>query len=105
MFQRPEFTMRLAFAFAALATLSALAAVPAEARERKPLRVKVEGRSFLDAGKIVPVGRYNRHLDVANSGGSFLHTGNISNLGRENLPDRFAGPNPFANSFYGPSIR
>lgn len=98
--------MRLALAFAAIATVSTLAAAPAEAREqRKPLRVKVEGRSFLDAGKIVPVGTYNRHLSVANGGGSFLHTGSISDRGRDNLPDRFAGPNPFANSFYGPSLR
>lgn len=98
--------MRLALAFAALATVSSLAAMPAEAREqRKPLRVKVEGRSFLDAGKIVPVGTYNRHLFVSNSGGSFLHTGSISDRNRSNLPDRFAGPNPFENSFFGPSLR
>jgi hypothetical protein len=98
--------MRLVFALAILATASALASAPAEAREqRKPLRVKVEGRSFLDAGKVVPVGAYGRHLDVANSGGSFLHTGSFGDRRRENLPDRFAGPNPFANSFYGPSLR
>ncbi|MGL4437864.1 MAG: hypothetical protein ACRCUE_01190 [Bosea sp. (in: a-proteobacteria)] len=98
--------MRLLIVLAAVATSASFLSVPAEAREqRKPLRVKVEGRSFLDAGKVVPVGQYNRHLDVANSGGSFLHTGNISNIGRENLPDRFAGANPFANSFYGPSLR
>lgn len=97
--------MRLVFALAAAAAISALSVAPAEAQQRKPLRVKVEGRSFLDAGKIVPVGTYGRHLNVANSGGSFLHTGNISGRGRENLPDRFAGPNPFANSFFGPSLR
>lgn len=98
--------MRLVLALAAIATVTTLAAMPAEANDhRKPLRVKVEGRSFLDAGKVVPVGTYNRHLFVANSGGSFLHTGSISDVGRQNLPDRFAGPNPFANSFYGPSLR
>jgi hypothetical protein len=97
--------MRLALILAAIAAVSTLAAVPAEAQSRKPLRVKVEGRSFLDAGKIVPVGTYGRHLNVANGGGSFLHTGNIGDRGRENLPDRFAGPNPFANSFYSPSLR
>jgi hypothetical protein len=105
MSQRPEFVMRLAIALAAIATVSSLMAVPAEAREpRKPLRVKVEGRSFLDAGKVVPVGTYNRHHFVANTM-PMLSTGNIGDRGRENLPDRFVGPNPFANSFYGPSLR
>ena len=98
----------LAFVSAGLVALfsfSTLAATTAEAQtKRKPLRVIVEGRSFLDAGKIVPVGTYNRHHFVANSM-PMSATGSISNLGRENLPDRFAGPNPFANSFYGPSAR
>lgn len=97
--------MRLALALSALATVLTFAAVPAEAREqRKPLRVKVEGRSFLDAGKVVPVGTYNRHHFVANTM-PMSSVGSISNLGRENLPDRFAGPNPFANSFFGPTLR
>ncbi len=96
---------RLAFAITALAAVSVFAALPAQAQpKRKPLRVIVEGRSFLDAGKVVPVGRYDRHLFVANTMPS-SPAGSISNIGRDNLPDRFAGPNPFANSFYGPSIR
>ncbi len=96
---------RLVLAVTAIAALSGLAALPAEAQsKRAPLRVKVEGRSFLDAGKIVPVGRYDRHLFVANTMPTTAF-GSISNFGRDNLPDRFAGPNPFANSFYGPSIR
>jgi hypothetical protein len=91
-----------------IATLSALTAVVSTAQAiepRRPIQIDVQKRSFLDAGKVVPVGTYSRYVDAANSGGSFLHSGNISNLGRENLPDRFAGPNPFANSFYGPSLR
>ncbi len=96
---------RLILAATAIATVSCLAALPAEAQsKRKPLRVIVEGRSFLDAGKIVPVGNYDRHLFVANTMPT-TSFGSISNFGRDNLPDRFAGPNPFANSFYGPSIR
>ena len=96
---------RLAFAATAIAAFSFLAALPAEAQsKRKPLRVIVEGRSFLDAGKIVPVGGYDRHLFVANTMPTTTF-GSISNFGRDNLPDRFAGPNPFANSFYGPSLR
>ncbi len=100
---------RLALVTAVLA-MSALAipaftSTTAEARDgRKPLRVKVEGRSFLDAGKVVPVGTYNRHHFAANTMPG-LPTGSISNRGSENMPDRFAGPNPFANSFYGPSLR
>ena len=100
---------RLALVTAALAmsavAIPALTSTAAEARDhRKPLRVKVEGRSFLDAGKVVPVGAYNRHHFVANTMPG-LSTGSISNRGSENLPDRFAGPNPFANSFFGPSLR
>lgn len=95
----------LALAFTAIAAVSTLAALPAEAQsKRKPLRVVVEGRSFLDAGKVVPVGRYDRHLFVSNTMPT-TPVGSISNFGRDNLPDRFAGPNPFANSFYGPSLR
>jgi hypothetical protein len=82
-----------------------LAATTAEAQSRRqPLRVQVEGRNFLDAGKLVPVGHLNRHHFTANSM-PMTHTGSVSNLGRDNLPDRFAGPNPFANSFTGPSLR
>lgn len=78
----------------------------AEAIEhRRPLQVDVQRRSFLDPGKVVPFGTYNRHLQAANFGGASLNVGNISNRNNENLPDRFAGPNPFANSFYGPSLR
>lgn len=97
--------MRLVLAISAIAAVTSLAAVPAEAQsKRKPLRVNVEGRSFLDAGKIVAVGSYDRHLFVANTMPT-TSVGSISNFGRDNLPDRFAGPNPFANSFYGPSLR
>lgn len=86
-----------------------VAAAPADAQSRRgPLRLTVEPRSFLDAGRIVPAGQYDRHLTSANQlfvGGPF--TGHVANTGGfNNLPDRIgSGANPFANSFYGPSLR
>ncbi len=97
--------MRLAYAAAAALAIASFAVSAAEAQSRKPLRVIVEGRSWLDAGKVVPVGKYDKHLFAANTIPP-LATGNISQRGAfENLPDRFAGPNPFANSFFGPAGR
>jgi hypothetical protein len=96
-------------ATAALAALAIVAALPtaAEAQSRRaPLAVTVEGRSFLDAGRIAPVGTYNRHLTAANvlMIPSFGHNSGL--YGRETLPPLIgAGENPFANSFSGPSLR
>ncbi len=91
----------VAVVIASLAGLSA-----AEAQNRRPLRVIVEKRSFLDAGKVVPTGSYNRHLEVANFAG-FSPISNINGLyGGNNLPGYIgAGVNPFANSFYTPTFR
>jgi hypothetical protein len=96
---------RIIAAFLATALAPCLAVTAAEAQQRRPLTVIVEGRSFLDAGKVAPVGSLNRHLFIANSMSGGMQGPSLSNVGRENLPDRFAGPNPFANSFWGPSLR
>jgi hypothetical protein len=93
---------------AACAALSALAlSTAAEAQTRRaPLAVTVEGRSFLDAGRIAPVGTYNRHLTAANMLMSPSFGDNSGLYGRETLPPMIgAGENPFANSFFGPSLR
>lgn len=48
----------------ALLSLAVLAAVPAEAqvrRERDTIILNVRPRSYLDAGKVVPVGSLNRY--------------------------------------------
>jgi hypothetical protein len=96
---------RIIAAFLATALAPGLIVTAAEAQQRRPLTVIVEGRSFLDAGKVAPVGSLNRHHFVANSMSGAMQGSSLSNVGRENLPDRFAGPNPFANSFWGPSLR
>jgi hypothetical protein len=108
-FQRPEFDMRrltvIAASLCAAAVLSLAGIQQAEAQSRKPLRVVVEGRSFLDAGKVAPVGHYNRHLVAAHGIGS-SPIGNLGGFyGRDTLPGPFSGDNPFANSFYGPAGR
>lgn len=95
----------IAASLAAVTLLSTAAVTTAEAQNRRPLQVIVEKRSFLDAGKVVAVGTYNRHL-VAAHGLGYSPIGNIGGFyGRDTLPGPFAGQNPFANSFYGPSLR
>jgi hypothetical protein len=102
--------MRLiALAATALAVLTCgVAFQPAEAREqrKKPLRVTVEQRSFLDAGRIAPVGAYNRHIISAHYLATPAYGFGPSRLGTEALPSAIgSGRNPFANSFFGPSLR
>ena len=95
----------IAFGLVAAFTLSLGAGTAAVAQNRKPLQVVVERRSFLDAGKIVPVGQYNRHLVTAHGTG-YSPTSNLGGFyGRETLPGPFSGANPFENSFFGPSLR
>ncbi len=96
----------IATAVAALVTVSMLPVAAEAQTRRRPLAVTVEGRSFLDAGRVAPVGTYNRHLIAANMLmiPSFGHNSGL--YGRETLPPLIgAGENPFANSFYGPSLR
>jgi hypothetical protein len=83
------------------------AATTAEAQSRRPLAVTVEGRSWLDAGKVVPAENLSRHVGAANRAGFSPPNGNFSNLyGIDSLPSHIgAGANPFANSFFGPSLR
>jgi hypothetical protein len=96
----------IAASLIAAAAVSTLGVSTAEASSnRKPLRVVVEKRSFLDAGKVVPVGTYNRHLVAAHGSGS-SPIGNIGGwYGRDTLPGPFSGANPFENSFWGPRGR
>lgn len=99
----------LALATAAFAALTVGAAFqPAEAREarKKPLRVTVEQRSFLDAGRMAPVGAYNRHIISAHYLATPAYGFGPTRLGSESLPPVIgSGRNPFANSFFGPSLR
>jgi hypothetical protein len=103
--------MRVIVLSAALATgfaLSALVAAPAEAQTRRgPLSVTVEGRSWLDAGKVAPEGSYNRHLGAANRAGFTPPNFNMGSLyGAGSLPDPIgSGVNPFANTIWTPGLR
>lgn len=88
-----------------LVVAAATSAADAQTR-RQPLQITVEPRSFLDAGKIAPVGQYDRHLVAANRFAGGPPVGLIGSRAFENLPGAIgAGANPFANSFYGPSLR
>jgi hypothetical protein len=81
-----------------LALVATFAVVPAlEARERKPLRVTVQKRSYFDAGKVAPVGSMNRYASghaYASPAYSFVG----DRFGEGTLPSRIgAGNNPFSN--------
>jgi hypothetical protein len=95
-------TIALALSAAAFTT----SAAEAQTR-RQPLSVTVQPRSFLDAGRVVPVDHMNRHLSVMNQMTSPSAVIDVTNsFGRSNLPPRIGGgENPFANSFYGPRGR
>jgi hypothetical protein len=96
-------------AAAAAAVTLIVAAAPAEAQQsrRAPLSVTVEGRSWLDAGKVAPVGSYNRHLQAANRAGFTGPNFNQGSwYGSGTLPDHIgAGANPFANTIWTPGWR
>jgi hypothetical protein len=80
----------------ALALVTTFAVAPAlEARERKPMRITVEKRSYFDAGKIVPVGSLNRYAsNQAFSSPVYSFAGD--RYGDGTLPSRIgAGTNPF----------
>lgn len=84
-----------------------LAVPAAQAQDRRqPLRIVVEPRSFLDAGKLAPVGYYNRHLLAANRFMGPSQNGVSGWTSSPNLPGPIgAGVNPFANSIWTPTLR
>jgi hypothetical protein len=82
--------------------LSMTAITAASAQERKPLRIEVQKRSYLDAGNVVPVGSMNRYATQhAYTSPAWSYSGD--RFGEGTLPPRIgAGTNPFAFSFWGP---
>jgi hypothetical protein len=102
--------MRRLAAFAAL-SLAALTALPAEAQTRSLRRsgedvliLNVRPRSFLDAGKVVPVGSYHSPASGFGQTQSYLNLppyfGQRERFGASVLPD------PIANGPYpGPNMR
>jgi hypothetical protein len=103
---RTETAMR-ATALLIAAACVVTAAGAAQAQQGRPLSVTVEGRSWLDPGKVVATESLSRHVGAANRAGFSPPNGNFSNLyGMDSLPSHIgAGANPFANSFFGPSLR
>lgn len=75
----------------------------AEAQSRRgPLRITVQKRSYLDAGKVVPVGSMNRYASQHFAASPiYVSTGSL--YGEDTLPSRVgAGSNPFANTIEPP---
>lgn len=99
--------IRLAAAALAGLAVITVAATAAEAQgRRQPLRVVVEPRSFLDPGKVAPVGHYNRHLMAANMFSGPTQNGVSGWTTSSNLPGPIgAGVNPFANTIWTPGWR
>jgi hypothetical protein len=91
--------VRLAAGFAIAASVTTLVASAAEARKREPLRVTVQKRSYLDPGKVVPVGSLNRYA-TQGAIASPVYSASGELYGEGTLPPRIgSGANPFANSF------
>ncbi len=88
---------KLALAAAALcAAFAVTTAAEAQSRRSQPLTVKVQPRSYFDAGRVPLPGGYSGHLSHV----TFMATPVWSNVGERFgegvLPPRVgAGPNPF----------
>jgi len=73
-------------------------------QQRKPLRVIVQKRSYLDPGNVVPVGSLNRYATQQLISPPVYS--NVAELyGDSTLPPRIgAGVNPFRNTFSTPGF-
>ena len=95
-----RFAAGLAISLAATTVAVSLA----EAQERRPLRITVQKRSYLDAGNVVAVGSMNRYA-TQNIIASPVYSAAGDLYGEGTLPPRIgAGRNPFANSFSTPGF-
>ncbi len=85
-----------------LVALTAVASVAEAQQQRKPLRVIVQKRSYLDPGNVVPVGSLNRYATQQLISPPVYS--NVAELyGETTLPPRIgAGVNPFRNTFSTP---
>lgn len=90
--------MRL-LALAALCGLSIAAAGAASAQQR--LKIEVKPRSWLDAGKVVPVGSLQNYMYDGGGPSDYSRFGSRGNTSI--LPDRFSGGRGF--TFETPIIR
>lgn len=62
----------------------------AQQRRTRGLAITVTPRSFLDAGKVVPVGRYQNYVSDHQSFGAAPSVG-MNVFSSQPLPDRFSG--------------
>ncbi|MGO4669625.1 hypothetical protein AB4Z40_11525 [Bosea sp. 2YAB26] len=87
-----------------LVALTAVASVAEAQQQRKPLRVIVQKRSYLDPGNVVPVGSLNRYATQQLISPPVYS--NVAELyGDSTLPPRIgAGVNPFRNTFSTPGF-
>lgn len=87
-----------------LVALTAVASVAEAQQQRKPLRVIVQKRSYLDPGNVVPVGSLNRYATQQLISPPVYS--NVAELyGDATLPPRIgAGVNPFRNTFATPGF-
>lgn len=87
-----------------LVALTAVASVAEAQQQRKPLRVIVQKRSYLDPGNVVPVGSLNRYATQQLISPPVYS--NVAELyGDTTLPPRIgAGVNPFRNTFSTPGF-
>ncbi len=93
--------MRLIVPTLLAAMAASLAAGAAEAQSRKPLRLTVTPRSYLDPGKVVPVGSLQNYATFDRyTTPSYVYSG--SARAEYKLPPRIgAGKNPFGPIDFG----
>ena len=86
--------MRLIVSALLAAAAVSIVASTAEAQSRKPLRITVTPRSYLDPGKVVPVGSLSAYAAIDRY--SPVSTAPTIARGETNLPPRIGGGrNPF----------
>lgn len=93
---RRSLTASLVLAAAAVGTMALAPAAEAQSRKQRPLIVKVQPRSYFDAGNIVPVGSMNRYATDQTFRATPVYSHIGSRFGETTLPDRIgAGASPF----------
>lgn len=92
-------TVTAAFLVLAAGAVGAVAFAPvaeAQTRKQRPLIVKVQPRSYFDAGNVVPVGSLNRYASDQTFRAAPVYSFIGSRFGETTLPDRIgAGASPF----------
>ena len=93
--------MRITLSILSLSGFAVLSAVSAQAQDRGPLRIEIKPRSWLDAGKVVPVGSMQNYIYDTQGMGS---VGGARYSSQGLLPDRFSGGKPFTIDIPAPEF-